>query len=193
MLAICELILRRSMPTQIAGTSTSTLLDDEEMTRHRIFEKFVANFCELYLSSWVVRRQVRWQWRSATAHDLLPALIPDLYLEHRHSDRTIVLDTKFTPHSIVTGQFGNRTFNRDHLFQIYAYLRSQESHFARMSNAVGLLLYPTASEALSESVHIDGHEVRWESINLNAPWPDIERRLLELFQVRAQEPVVSSA
>ncbi|GEM_PF-3479795 len=61
---------------------------------------------------------------------------PDLILQHNKTKQIIILDTKFTEHSIKKGQYGNLTFDSNHLFQIYAYVKSQEnkSEYYKKSN-----------------------------------------------------------
>ena len=91
-----------------------------------------------------------------------------------------VIDTKLTGKSLISGQHGNQTFNRDHVFQLYAYLQSQAEQSAACKTATGVLLYPAVKQTLSESAMIQGHQLRWETIDLTAPWQDIEMTLLEL-------------
>jgi 5-methylcytosine-specific restriction enzyme subunit McrC len=66
------------------------------------------------------------------------------------------------------------------VFQLYAYLQSQAEQSESCKSATGLLLYPTVKQALSESVTIQGHQLRWETIGLTVPWEDIEIALIEL-------------
>jgi 5-methylcytosine-specific restriction enzyme subunit McrC len=105
---------------------------------------------------------------------------PDVTLQHASTGRVIVLDTKFTQHSLTRGRWNTVRFNRDHLFQIYAYLRSQEGTSQERRSATGILLYPAVQHELSETIEIQGHEIRWQTIDLGQPWQDIERDLLSI-------------
>lgn len=80
----------------------------------------------------------------------------------------------------MTGQWGNVTFNRDHLFQLYAYLRSQENRSKHHESAMGILLYPTVKHRLEEIVEIQGHKINWITIDLSQPWEKIEEDLLSI-------------
>lgn len=107
-------------------------------------------------------------------------MYPDLMLQHKASGHLIILDTKFTAKILVTGRWGNQTFNRDHLFQIYAYLKSQEHQSESHRTATGILLYPTVEHDLSESITIQGHSLSWETVDLSKQWEEIECDLLDI-------------
>jgi len=180
MLAICRLIQSRSMPMENEGVEHAPLTTREVVRMHDIYEKFVARFYELHLADWRVQSQPQWKWPAGGSLPLLPAMRPDIVLEHHATQRLIVIDTKFTPHALTSGQWGNLTFSRDHLFQIYAYLKSQEERSTQFRVATGILLYPTAKHALSERVEIQGHCIRWETVDLSQAWETIEKRLLAI-------------
>jgi 5-methylcytosine-specific restriction enzyme subunit McrC len=66
------------------------------------------------------------------------------------------------------------------LYQLYAYLKSQEKISEAHRDAMGMLLYPAVQSRLSEKIELQDHVIRIESIDLTAPWQEIERQLLEL-------------
>ena len=92
----------------------------------------------------------------------------------------LVIDTKFT--SIVgTGQYGNPTLRSGYIYQIYAYLRSQERQADPPSlTASGLLLHPSVGEEVDESATIQGHRIRFATVDLAADSQSIRSRLLVL-------------
>jgi 5-methylcytosine-specific restriction enzyme subunit McrC len=92
----------------------------------------------------------------------------------------IVLDTKFTAHSLTENQWGKAVFDSSHLYQLYAYLKSQEHVSEAHRTAVGILLYPAVGNKFSEKVRLQDQVIRLESVDLAAPWQEIERQLLEL-------------
>ena len=110
----------------------------------------------------------------------LPLMKPDIIMEHKVTLKRAVIDTKLTGKSLISGQHGNQTFNRDHVCQLYAYLQSQSEQSAACKTATGVLLYPVVNHTLCESVMIQGHLLRWETIDLAAPWQDIEAHLHDL-------------
>lgn len=180
MLAICYLFSRRHMPTEVSGNESLSTLDRDAMTLWRVYESFVANFYRAHLADWAVHAQPTLSWHAETTSDLIPSLKPDVVLRHKLSQVMAVIDTKFTGNSITPGQWDNLTFNRDHLFQMYAYLRSQEEASHAHRSATGILLYPTVKHELSEVASIQGHAFRWETVNLALPWKEIEQRLMSI-------------
>lgn len=185
MLTICHLVQQRQMPTESAGSESLVGLDRDAMTLWRVFERFVANFCRLHLTDWIVSPQAKLSWPIDGPSGYVPAMNPDVALEHKMLGTVVVLDTKFTAKSLVAGQWGNLTFNRDHLYQIYAYLRTQEQESDKHREATGILLYPTTKQKLSEAIAVQGHRIRWETIDLAQPWKEIEQELMQLIQVEA--------
>lgn len=181
MLSICYILYLYLMPMEKSGKHTLLNINRDELTLYDIYEKFVAEFYKYHLKDWNVKPQSTIYWPSLEPSDYLPVMKPDIILEHKETKKIIILDTKFTKKSIIKGQWDNLTFNRDHLFQIYSYIKSQEDKSEYYSKSTGLLLYPTITNKLSETIDIQGHKIRWESINLAQPWENIEQDLLKLI------------
>lgn len=104
----------------------------------------------------------------------------DVILEHAPTNKRIVIDTKFT--TIVTeGWYRDTTLRSGYIYQIYAYLRSQVNRGDPMADkALGMLLHPSAGESVNESVVIQGHRIRFATVDLTASILDIRSRLLTL-------------
>ena len=180
MLNICYLIITRYMPTERRGYEWVPAVDRDSLILHDIYERFVASFYKTHLGGWSVASQQPLTWPAAMPSQFLPQMRADIVLEHRRSGRVVVLDTKFTASSLVGGQFGNVTFDPAHLYQIYAYLRSQEHRSQERAAASGILLYPTVSHALSETIEIQGHRITFQTIDLSMQWQSIHDQLLAI-------------
>ncbi len=179
MLRICELLLRRLMPTRETGDQSLPDLDEDQMTIYQIFEKFVARFYRQNLKGWSVRPQQHFTWPATEPSAFLPIMKPDLVLKHRATQKLVILDTKFTAKSLT-----NRDrFQTSHLYQLYAYLRSQEHLGSEYQSATGVLLYPTVARELHEQVEIQGHKMFWQTIDLAKPWTQIEEDLIAIASV----------
>lgn len=76
------------------------------------------------------------------------------------------IDTKFT--SVFTyGRFGQETLESGYLYQIYAYLRSQEGQGdACADHAEGVLLHPSIGAMVDESAWVQGHRLRAVTVDL---------------------------
>ena len=68
-----------------------------------------------------------------------------------------------------------------YIYQIYAYLRSQERHTDPVSlTTSGMLLHPCIGEEFDEAVTIQGHRIRFATVDLAADGLYIRNRLLSL-------------
>lgn len=107
----------------------------------------------------------------------------DIILEHPVSSSRVVIDTKFN--SIVTsGWYREQTLRSEYVYQIYAYLRSQEDENDPLaSNAIGLLLHPSVGNSVNESVVIQNHEIRFATVNLAATASEIREQLIQVVRV----------
>ena len=106
----------------------------------------------------------------------------DVVLDHHKSGRRIVIDTKFT--SILTqGWYREETLRSGYIYQIYAYLRSQEGKEIRSHlNASGLLLHPSIDKMVDETVVIQGHAIRFATVDLGATASEIRKQLLRVVE-----------
>ena len=110
-----------------------------------------------------------------------PQMRADTVLDHTASGRRIIIDTKFTS-VLKPGNYRTQTLASPHIYQIYAYLRSQEGLGDPLAEkASGILLYPAVNCSVDESVDIQGHNIRFATVNLDANPGEIRHRLLELI------------
>ena len=184
MLSICDLIIQRQMPAGSQGevSQPAPAFERDALVLHRIYERFVANFYRIHLKGWVVSAQKKLEWHTKEANERLPLMIPDLMLQEVSSNRLIILDTKFTARSLVENQWGKPVFDSSHLYQLYAYLKSQEHLSEAYQNATGILLYPAIRSKLSDQIELQDHTIRIESVDLAAPWEEIESSLIEMIE-----------
>ena len=79
------------------------------------------------------------------------------------------------------GWHRERTLNSGYIYQIYAYLRSQERDYDPLSlHSTGILLHPAVEDGVDEAVVIQGHEIRFATVNLAADSRAIRNELLRL-------------
>ncbi len=91
--------------------------------------------------------------------------------------RRIVIDTKFT--AILTAStYRDQILKSGYLYQLYTYLRSQERPDApdRLTTE-GLLLHPQTGGAVDEPMTVQGHRMRFKTIDLTAPATEFEAGL----------------
>jgi 5-methylcytosine-specific restriction enzyme subunit McrC len=186
MVAAAKLAFDLALPTEAAGTNELSLPDREETWVRRLFERAVGGFYGVVLSpkGWRVQcgGPLGWQIAGKTAgiDKILPSMRTDIVLDHASTGRRIVIDTKFT--SIVTsGWYRDETLRSGYVYQIYAYLRSQVGRGDALADgASGLLLHPAIGTAVDETVLIQGHHIRFATVDLTATPNTIRSELLRL-------------
>ena len=186
MLAAAHLALNPFIPTEAAGRTLLAIHDRGAIQGWNLYEDAIAGFYQVVLGErdWRVSPQSPAYWRLENPttrlqeSGLMPRMEPDIVLEH--GDRRIIIDTKFK--EIVTlNQYGQLKFQRDDIFQIYAYLRSQENASDPLSqNSAGVLLYPAIDADYDEAATIQGHQIRFATVNLAAETQTIRKQLLRI-------------
>ena len=188
MMAAAKLAFDLALPTETLGANVLSLPDREAIWVRRLFERAVGGFYDVVLSpqGWRVRcgGTMGWQIEQKTAgiDNILPTMRTDVVLDHPPTGRRIVIDTKFT--SIVTsGWYREETLRSGYVYQIYAYLRSQVGRGDALADcASGLLLHPAIGQMVDETVVIQGHGIRFATVDLTATSEDIREQLLRFFR-----------
>ena len=188
MLAAARLAIQLALPTEETGASSLPAPSRDEVWARILFEKAVAGFYAVVLGApeWRVDAQRTLEWpvesRSAGIDRLLPAMRADIVIDDLRARRRTVVDTKFT--TVVTrGWHREESLKSAHIYQLYAYLRSQEGGpEALAARASGLLLYPAVGADVDERVVIQGHEIRFATIDLAATAKSIRQGLLAMVE-----------
>jgi 5-methylcytosine-specific restriction enzyme subunit McrC len=188
MVAAAHLAFNLALPTESAGTKQLSLPDREITWIRKLYEKGIAGFYDVVLSQkgWHVNagKTIGWQIESKSQgiDKILPSMRTDIILNHPDAGHRIVIDTKFN--SIVTGGwYREETLRSGYLYQIYAYLRSQEGNGDPLAeNASGLLLHPSVGDMVNESVVIQKHRIQFATVDLGATAKEIRRQLIQTIE-----------
>lgn len=148
MVSAAHLAFNLVLPTEAVGAKHLSLPDREITWIRKLYEKGVAGFYDVVLSwqGWRVDagKTIGWliESKSSGIDKILPSMRTDIILDHPSAGRRIVIDTKFN--SVMTrGWYREETLRSGYVYQIYAYLRSQEDNGDPLSaRASGLLLHP---------------------------------------------------
>jgi 5-methylcytosine-specific restriction enzyme subunit McrC len=188
MVALAHLAFDLKLPTEFRGKRNLSVPDRENHWVRKLFEKAVAGFYDVNLSrqGWRIHagKWIKWpiEKRTAGIDAILPSMQTDIVLDHRASGQRIVIDTKFN--SIVKkGQYREKTLSSGYMYQLYAYLRSQEDGGDLLAaRASGLLLHPAVGEIIDETAVIQGHSMRFATVNLGATANEIRAQLLQMVK-----------
>jgi 5-methylcytosine-specific restriction enzyme subunit McrC len=184
--AAAHLALNMALPTEQAGNRFLTAPSRDEIWVRRLYEKAVGGFYDVVLTQagWRVGagETINWQIEQKTdgIDKFLPTMRTDVVLTHCPTERRIVIDTKFTS-ILKPGWHRQETFHSGYVYQIYAYLRSQEDDADPLSaGAAGLLIHPSVGEMVDESVLIQGHTIRFATVDLAGTATEIREQLLRI-------------
>jgi 5-methylcytosine-specific restriction enzyme subunit McrC len=173
LMAVCRLVWDLRLPTEAAGSDPFCGLLNDELRMGQVFEAFVRNFYALRLPSFRVSAEPL-TWPAQGNRALLPSMRTDVTLTG--NGRRIVIDTKYY-RTTLQERYDRQTVRSGNLYQLFAYLRTQEEHGDLYRVAEGMLLYPTAGQTIDETYLIQGHPVRVATLDLMRAWPEIETHL----------------
>ena len=187
MIAVAKLAFDLALPTESSGSNLLSLPDREITWIRRLYEKAVAGFYDVVLSpsGWKIEAGKTLEWmingKTSGIDKILPSMRTDVVLNHSNTGRRIVIDTKFN--TVVTrGWYREETLRSGYIYQIYAYLRSQVGNGDSMADsASGLLLHPSIGETIDETVVIQGHAIRFATVDLGASANEIRGQLLQVI------------
>ena len=177
-----------AIPTEKAGSRHLPLPDREIHWIRRLYERGIAGFYDVVLSNrgWRVYPGTRIRW-PATAmtpriHEILPTMHTDIVLDHAEENRRIVIDTKFNA-VLSSGWHRKEGIRSGYMYQIYAYLRSQEESGDPLDlKAAGMFLHPAVGEMFNEWVLIQGHQIHFNTVDLGSDAKTIRSQLLNAVQ-----------
>ncbi|CAM3760581.1 5-methylcytosine-specific restriction enzyme subunit McrC [Vibrio aerogenes CECT 7868] len=185
-LEVAELAHDMHLLSESLGTQFLPSPDKQRNWVYRIFEKAVGGFYKLRLSEngWNVRTGTKLDWNISAGTtpgiELMPAMKLDILLENKSLQRRIIIDTKFT-NILNKNQFGSQKFKSLNIYQLYSYLLSQEKKEDNLSlSSSGMLLYPSIGESYDEFVTMQGHDIRFCTVDLSEKSELIIERLLQL-------------
>lgn len=184
MVALAQMVFDLIIPCEDDGRNRLTRAERDQFLVRRLFEKAIGNFFALQLREagvWKVHRG-RWlDWQTSECSDGIPDILPrmqtDIVLESQSLGRRIVIDTKFTG-VLTKTQYREAVLKSGYLYQMYAYLRSQEKAGEPLSlTAEGLFIHPTIGFDVDEDVRIQGHKIRFSTLDLTLPSDILLQRL----------------
>jgi len=187
MVALAKMVFDTIIPTEDAGRVTGTLPDASDHLIRRLFEKAMGNALRLELQpkGWIVNTGKRLSWpvesASAGIAAVLPGMQTDIELTNVGFTHRIVIDTKFT--AIFTAStYRENILKSGYLYQIYAYLRSQERpEDAASLTAEGMLLHPQTGGSIDEVMVVQGHRMRFKTIDLMGDAKSFEMQLQSVY------------
>jgi 5-methylcytosine-specific restriction enzyme subunit McrC len=195
-LKVCQIINENLFIDESSGNYKFKDFTRNDKAMARLFEEFVRNFYKIEQSYFEVKRDnIEWNLESESEEDLqreedlrmLPIMQTDISLHLRHPltrkiTRKIIIDTKYYKDAFKT-RFTQEKFNSAHLYQLFSYLKNQESDSEITKTCEGILLYPAVGTGFKFCYRYENHQIIIMAINLNQDWYNIKRDLLEIISM----------
>ena len=186
-LAAAKLLLDMALPDCRSGKEYLLFPEATERWLRNLFEKAIRGFYRATASEyWTVEKTNTcqgWPVRGSTENLLayLPRMELDTTLISKDRQRKIVIDTKFTS-LLKSGWYRTESFSSAYIYQMYAYLRTQEEKSIADRHATGILLHPAIEKSQRFSCEMQGHKFIFAAVNLNASAMDIRAELLSFLE-----------
>jgi 5-methylcytosine-specific restriction enzyme subunit McrC len=179
---ISELIYQGLLTNEDSNEMTfSDFVRDSQMAR--LYEKFVLNFYRQHLDESIYKvhaPKLKWDLDEEVGKEelaLLPEMRTDIVVENKDTNAQVIIDTKFYAETLVSSNWTEiEKVRTGHLFQIMAYVNNSSFRGEKK----GILLYPTIEKEVNATFPIGGKSISIRTLNLDAEWEDVSRRLLEL-------------
>ncbi len=186
MITVAKLAMNLCIPNEDMGSKEILNPEKCEYWMRALYEKAIGNFYKFHLDyeTWKVKTSKKLNWSINNPTDgiseIFPSMKTDIVLDNVRESRRIVIDTKFT--SIFTKtNFKDKSLKTNYIYQLYAYLMSQQEKEDPLNkNSAGMLLHPAIGENVDESATIQGHEMRFSTVDLTQSHKSIKNRLLNL-------------
>ncbi|AQQ04730.1 5-methylcytosine-specific restriction endonuclease system specificity protein McrC [Roseibium algicola] len=189
MVALARMVFDDTIPTETMGSTFQPGTDASEHLIRRLFERAVGNALRLELEpqGWRIAQGRRIDWPVDVSTLGMPPILPgmqtDIELNNPATGRRIIIDTKFT-RILTSSNFRGEILKSGYLYQIYAYLRTQERNSDPPSlTAEGILLHPQVGGAVDETMIVQGHQISVRTIDLTADASEFEASLRQLVRL----------
>ncbi|MFC5284138.1 5-methylcytosine-specific restriction endonuclease system specificity protein McrC [Pedobacter alpinus] len=178
-LKVCQIVNEHLFIDESKGNYKFMDFTREEKAMARLFEAFVRNFYKVETDFSVSSDSIKWQFKSDNTEDLemLPTMLTDITLQK--GNQKIILDTKYYKEAFQT-RYDKQKINSNNLYQLFSYLKNQETNSELTLNCQGILLYPSIQNDFVHSFKYENHRIRIMSINLNQDWQKIRTDLLKI-------------
>ena len=188
MVTTAHLAFNLALPTESAGTKHLSLSERDNLPwLRKLFEKGIAGFYKTVLSkeSWFVCSGKRFEWQIESASinidKILPNMQTDIIIDNNVLKSRTIIDTKFTS-VLKANQYKQEKLSSGYIYQMYAYLRSQEGNGDCLNDtASGLLLHPSVGEDINEYIVMQNHQIQFATVDLGATAIEIRERLLNVI------------
>lgn len=179
-LKVCQIVNENLFIDESKGNYKFKDFTQEKKQMAKLFEAFVRNFYKMESDFKVSSDSIKWKFEFGSIKDfeMLPIMMTDIVL--KKESRKIIIDTKYYKNAFQT-YYGIQKIRSPNLYQLFSYLKNQESDSELTLNCEGILLYPSIKNEFVYSFKYENHKIRIMSVNLNQDWQNIRTDLLKIL------------
>lgn len=175
LLDISELIFDLLIVSNEKGeTLFKDFIRDNKMAT--LYEKFILNYYKKEAKKFkVYSPHIKWNLDSDFEHvgeKFLPIMRTDIVLENQ--EKQIIIDAKYYVKALKTRNVGEtKKLISSNLYQIYTYINNTTFE----NEVIGMLMYPVVDTEIDFEYSIGGKRILIRTLNLDADWNEICKRL----------------
>ncbi len=181
---VCQIIFESTLPSEEEGKLLFVDFTRDDKKMNRLFESFIRNFYRMEQTKFssVGGEIIDWKFGYEINSDLdyLPQMKTDITLQNDFEK--IVIDAKYYSETM-TIHYDKEKIKSANLYQLFSYLLNQENDDPKTVATTGILLYPTIESEYNLQYQFGNHNIQIRTVNLNANWRDISKRLKEIVKV----------
>lgn len=177
---VCYFVLNSLIYSDKKGNyKVANFLDEQKMSS--LYEKFILEYYRYHYKDKIFANSTQIDWNydkeKSTMIEFLPKMQSDIMLKHKESDKTLIIDAKYYTHSMQTGQFNKKTFHSHNLYQIFTYVKNQDTK--NDGSVSGMLLYAKTDEEVTPDgeFYMSGNKISIKTLDLNLEFEDIKKQL----------------
>lgn len=201
---VCQIIFENTLPSESKkdeekedkGSYIFSDFTRDERKMNQLFEAFIRNFYKIEQTKYstVKKEIIKWSFdkvvnnfelqseNNASEHyNYLPRMETDISLENE--TEKIIIDAKYYKETMKKN-YGKEKIQSTNLYQLFSYLLNQEDGSEKTTTAKGILLYPTIEKEYNLDYTFKNHQIQIKTLNLNADWREIEKRLKEIIAIQ---------
>lgn len=186
MIAASKLVFHFKLPNEDNAEKFMYSPSGDDNWLRSLFERAVRGFYSHILrDDWKVNDK-RWLYWNINYKDdgidsILPNMQIDIILDNKKLNQRLVIDTKFTS-ALKEDRFGSEKLKSGYIYQMYSYLMSQINSSDPLDrNSSGIFIHPKIGESLDQTVVIQGHPIRFLTVDLSASTKEIKSQLLKVI------------
>lgn len=171
-LLICRFILQGLIVTDKKGNYRfQEFIDDTQVSI--IYENFIREFYRKHYPEF--KAMSKKLYFTKTNDSFIPIMRTDIVLKNNR--KTLIIDAKFYSKIILDGYHGSKVLSSSNLYQIYAYVDSQDPY--KTDSVYGMLLYAQTlnDPKINTEEQIVEHTIVIRTIDLNDEWMGIKNTL----------------